>query len=171
VTESGGAVEIRYGVAEDLPELTSIYNHYVTHTAATFDIAPFEVSARHGWLSHYSPTGPYRLLVAVRDGGIVGYAHSSRFRPKPAYDTSIEVTVYLHPQATAVGLGTALYNRLFAELSEEPLHRAYAVIALPNPASVALHAKFGFVEIGTMTEVGRKYDQWWDVLMMQRPLP
>jgi phosphinothricin acetyltransferase len=164
-------IEIRYAVAEDLPALTAIYNHYVSHTAATFDIEPFEVSARHGWFAHYADTGPHRLLVAVRDGEIVGYATSSTFRPKPAYETSIEVTVYLRPQATAGGVGTALYERLFAELRDEPLHRAYAVIALPNPASVALHAKFGFVEIGTMTEVGRKYDQWWDVLMMQRPLP
>jgi phosphinothricin acetyltransferase len=164
-------IEVRYAVAEDLPALTAIYNHYVSHTAATFDIEPFEAAARHGWFSHYARTGPHRLLVAVRDGEIVGYASSSTFRPKPAYETSIEVTVYLDPKATAGGIGTVLYERLFAELRDEPLHRAYAVIALPNPASVALHARFGFVEIGTMTEVGRKYDQWWDVLMMQRPLP
>jgi phosphinothricin acetyltransferase len=167
----GAAAEVRYAVPEDLPALTAIYNHYVVHTAATFDIEPVEVSARQVWFNHYGPTGPHRLLVAVQGDELVGYATSSTFRPKPAYDRSIEVTVYLHPQATASGIGTALYTRLFAELRDEPLHRAYAVIALPNPASVALHAKFGFVEIGTMTEVGRKYDQWWDVLMMQRPLP
>jgi phosphinothricin acetyltransferase len=97
----------------------------------------------------------------------VGYACSSRFRPKPAYDTSIEVTVYLHPKATGSGIGTALYERLFAELKDEPLHRAYAVIAVPNPASVALHRKFGFAEVGTLTQAGRKFDQWWDVLWME----
>jgi phosphinothricin acetyltransferase len=164
-------IDVRYAAPDDLPELTAIYNHYVLHTAATFDIEPFEVAARHGWFAHYAQTGPHRLLVAVHDGELLGYASSSTFRPKPAYDTSIEVTVYLHPTATARGIGTALYERLFAELRDEPLHRAYAVIALPNPASVALHAKFGFASIGTMTEVGRKYDQWWDVLMMQRQLP
>jgi phosphinothricin acetyltransferase len=165
------AVAVRYAEQGDLPVLTEIYNHYVLHTAATFDIAPFDVASRQAWFDHYSRSGPHRLLVATHDGEVVGYASSSRFRPKPAYDTSIEVTVYLNPRATGGGVGTALYQRLFAELHDEPLHRAYAVIALPNPASVALHRRFGFVETGTMTEVGRKYDQWWDVLMMQRPLP
>ncbi|HVW81737.1 MAG TPA: GNAT family N-acetyltransferase [Mycobacteriales bacterium] len=163
-------VAIRYAVRDDLAALTAIYNHYVVHTAATFDIEPFEVSAREEWFAHYARTGPHRLLVAVEGREVVGYACSSRFRPKPAYDPSIEVTVYLHPRATAAGVGTALYDRLFAELAGEGLHRAYAVISLPNPASVALHRKFGFVDAGTLTQCGRKFDQWWDVLYMERPI-
>jgi phosphinothricin acetyltransferase len=170
-SQAASATEVRYAAPHDLPALTDIYNHYVVHTSATFDIEPFAVSARQEWFDHYAQSGPHRLLVATQHGEVVGYASSSRFRPKPAYDTSIEVTVYLHPRATGAGIGRALYERLFAELRDEPLHRAYAVIALPNPASVGLHRGFGFVEIGTMTEVGRKYDQWWDVLMMQAPLP
>ncbi|HWA66836.1 MAG TPA: GNAT family N-acetyltransferase [Mycobacteriales bacterium] len=169
MSEPGGsaAVETRCAVPADLPALTAIYNHYIVHTAATFDIEPFEVAAREAWFSHYSTTGPYRLFVAVQDGEVVGYASSSRFRPKPAYDTSVEVTVYLHPRVTASGIGTALYRRLFGELRSEPLHRAYAVIALPNSASVALHTKFGFAEAGTLTQAGRKFDKWWDVLHME----
>jgi phosphinothricin acetyltransferase len=163
--------EIRDAVASDLPVLTSLYNHYVAHSPATFDIEPFSVEARREWFNHYAETGPHRLLVAVYGGEIVGYASSSRFRPKPAYDPSVEVTVYLHPEATGGGIGSDLYGRLFAELSKEPLHRAYAAITQPNPASVALHRRFGFTDIGTMTEVGRKFEKWWDVLMMQRPLP
>jgi phosphinothricin acetyltransferase len=165
------APQIRYAVDADLPALTEIYNHYVVSTAATFDIEPFSVDGRRDWFDHYQRSGPHRLLVATQRGNVVGYATSSKFRPKPAYDTSIEVTVYLHPSATGGGIGSALYERLFAELRDEALHRAYAIIALPNPASVALHRSFGFTEIGTMTEVGRKYGKWWDVLMMQRPLP
>ncbi|HVS67288.1 MAG TPA: GNAT family N-acetyltransferase [Mycobacteriales bacterium] len=162
--------EVRYAVPEDLPALTDIYNHYVRDTAATFDVEPYSTQARRTWFDHYKATGLYRLLVAVREGEVVGYASSSRFRPRQAYDTSIEVTVYLRADATGGGVGSALYERLFEELRGEPLHRAYAVIALPNPGSVALHAKFGFVPIGTMTEVGRKFDRWWDVLMMERSL-
>jgi phosphinothricin acetyltransferase len=64
-----------------------------------------------------------------------------------------------------------LYQQLFAELRGEDVHRAYAVIALPNPASVALHRRFGFHDAGTMHEVGRKLGQWWDVLTMERCLP
>jgi phosphinothricin acetyltransferase len=164
-------LSIRSGEDVDLPALTDIYNHYVLHTPATFDIEPFAVADRRSWFGHYRTDGPHRLLVAVRDDVIVGYATSSEFRAKPAYDTSIEVTVYLRPEATGSGVGGALYTRLFEVIRDENLHRAYAVIALPNDPSVALHRRFGFVEVGRTTEVGRKFDQWWDVLWMERPLP
>jgi phosphinothricin acetyltransferase len=164
-------VEIRAGRAADLPALTEIYNHYVLHTPATFDIDPFTVDQREDWFGHYSHAGPHRMLVALRGEVVVGYATSSAFRAKPAYDPSIETTVYLRPGVVGDGLGSALYRRLFDDLRNEKLHRAYAAIAVPNDASVALHRKFGFVEIGTMTEVGRKFGKWWDVLWMERPLP
>jgi phosphinothricin acetyltransferase len=165
--KSASATEVRYAEQRDLSALTDIYNHYVLHTSATFDIEPFDVVARQSWFDHFAQTGPHRLLVATQHGEVVGYASSSRFRPKPAYDTSIEVTIYLHPTATGGGVGRALYERLFAELKDEPLHRAYAVIAVPNPASVGLHRTFGFVEVGQLTQAGRKFDQWWDVLWME----
>ncbi|HVY10147.1 MAG TPA: GNAT family N-acetyltransferase [Mycobacteriales bacterium] len=161
------SLRIRYAEQSDLAALTEIYNHYVLHTAATFDITQFDVTERQAWFDHYARSGPHRLLVAVDGSTVVGYASSSRFRPKPAYDTSIEVTIYLHPGATGGGVGSALYERLFAELRDEGLHRAYAGIAVPNPASIALHRKFGFVEVGTLTQAGRKFDAWWDVLWME----
>lgn len=164
-------VEIRDGVAADLPALTEIYNHYVESSPATFDLEPFTVEARQDWLRHYSVAGPHRLLVAAEDGEVVGYTTSSRLRPKAAYDPSVEVTVYLRPTHTGGGIGAALYERLFGVLRDEGLHRAYAAITQPNQVSVALHRRFGFTEVGTMTEVGRKFGQWWDVLMMQRALP
>ena len=162
--------EVRDGAAADLPVLTSIYNHYVEHSPATFDLERFSVEARRTWLDHYADSGPHRLLVAIDAGEVVGYATSSKFRPKAAYDPSVEVTVYVHPDATGKGIGSALYDRLFGELGSEQLHRAYAAITQPNPASVALHRRFGFTDVGTMTEVGRKFGQWWDVLMMERSL-
>lgn len=164
-------VEIRPGREADLPALTEIYNHYVMTTVATFDLEPFTVDERREWLSHYAETGRHRLLVAVSDDEIVGYATSSRFRDKAAYDTSIEVTVYLRPGVVAQGIGSALYAGLLECLRGEDVHRAYAAIALPNDASVALHRRFGFVEVGVLTEVGHKLGEWRDVLWMQRPLP
>lgn len=163
-------VAVRYATLADLPALTDIYNHYVVHTPATFDLEPFAVDQRRQWFDHYGSSGPHQLLVAARGGDVLGYATSSPLRQKKAYDPSIEVTVYLHPEAVGGGIGSALYGRLFDALRGQDLHRAYAAIALPNDGSVALHRKFGFVEMGTMTEVGRKFDRWWDVLWMERAI-
>jgi len=165
-------VTIRSGEPGDLPQLTDIYNHYVGTTAATFDVQPFAVEQRREWLRHYSENGRHRLLVAATvDGHLLGYATSSPLRSKPAYDTSVEVTVYLGADARGRGVGSMLYQELFAALASEDVHRGYAAVALPNDASVALHRRFGFVDVGVMTEVGRKFDQWWDVLWLERPLP
>lgn len=164
-------VAIRPATIDDLVEITDIYNHYVLNTAATFDVDAFTARQRRGWFDHYSTSGPYRLLVATRDGSVVGYATSSQFRAKPAYDPAVEVTVYLAPEDAGQRIGSLLYQQLFADLRGEDLHRAYAAIAQPNPASVALHRRFAFREVGTLRQVGRKHARWWDVLWLERSLP
>lgn len=162
-------VTIRAGREDDVPALTRIYNHFVEHTHVTFDLEPFTVEARRDWFGHYAETGRHRLLVAESgDGGVVGYATSGRFRDKPAYAPSVETTVYCSPEAVGHGVGSALYEALFASLGSEDVHRAYAGVALPNDASLALHRRFGFVEIGTFHEVGRKFGKWWDVTWLER---
>ncbi len=162
---------VRPAVLADLPSLTSIYNHYVEHTMVTFDVEPFTVEQRREWFDHYAGTGPHRLLVAELDGAVAGYATSSRFRVKPGYATSVETTVYCDPGVVGRGLGSALYGELLAELAGEGLHRAYAGVALPNDASLRLHERFGFRDLGTFGEVGRKHGQWVDVRWFERPLP
>jgi 2-haloacid dehalogenase len=162
---------VRPATVDDLEAITEIYDHYILNSAATFDVETVTAEQRRGWFDHYAHTGPYRLLVATREGSVVGYATSSRFRPRPAYDPSVEVTVYVAPHAGGKGIGSLLYQQLFADLRAEDLHRAYAAIAQPNPASVALHRRFAFREVGTLRQVGRKHGQWWDVLWMERALP
>jgi phosphinothricin acetyltransferase len=163
-------VQVRAGRIDDLPALTTIYNHFVEHTHVTFDLEPFTVDARRDWFSHYGETGRHRLLVAEVDGDVVGYATSGRFRDKPAYAPSVETTVYCDPAAVGHGAGSALYAALFEAIDGEDVHRAYAGVALPNQASLALHRRFGFVEIGTFHEVGRKFGKWWDVTWLERSL-
>lgn len=156
--------KVRPAVHADLPALVDIYNHYVLETPVTFDTEPFTVEARETWFSSFSENGPYRLLVAARGEVVRGYASSSCFKPRKAYDVSVETTIYLDPDAIGDGIGSALYGALMEQLvADARLHRAYGGIALPNDASVALHEKFGFQHVGTYREVGRKFDRYWDV--------
>jgi phosphinothricin acetyltransferase len=162
---------IRPATPEDLCDLVRIYNHYVTNTHITFDTEPFASEERRSWLEGFARSGPYRLLVAELESAAVGYASSSRFRPKQAYHTSVETTVYLDPHHVGHGLGRELYAALLEALGGEPrVHRAYGGVALPNPASVALHESLGFRPVGTFQQVGHKFDRFWDVTWYEKDL-
>src|ERR1700730_1317728 len=163
-------LRIRAATRADLPRLTEIYNHYVIHTAVTFDIEPYTVERRVTWFEQFGLTGRHRLLVAEDDTNVTGYAGTTRFRPKAAYDTTVETTVYCNPEAAGRGLGSRLYEALFDAISAEDIHRIVAGYTLPNPASAALHARFGFKPIGVFTENGRKFGRYWDVAWTERSL-
>lgn len=163
-------VSVRPARVDDLDAIVEIYNHYVLHSPTTFDVDPVTVEERRRWFEHYSPEGPYRLLVAQKDGLPVGYATSSLHRPKPAYRTSVETSIYLSPTVVGEGLGSLLYGELFRCLEGEALHRAYAGITLPNPASLALHHRFGFRSVGIFQEVGFKHGRYWSVQWMEKDL-
>ena len=162
-------MEIRDGRAEDLEQINDIYNHYVLSAASTFDIEPMSMDRRRDWFVQYATTGRYRLVVAD-DGGVVGYAISSRFMERRAYETSVSTSVYCAAGHTGRGVGSALYRALFDALASEDLHRAYAGITQPNPASVALHESFGFKQVAYFTEQGRKFDRYWDVAWFEKAL-
>ncbi|MGW5428306.1 N-acetyltransferase family protein [Streptomyces sp. NPDC004059] len=165
-------VQVRPGVEEDLDALTAIYNHFVRETAITFDTAIFTPEERRPWLLSHPEDGPHRLKVATdaESQRILGYATSSPYRPKPAYVTSVETSVYVAPDAGRRGVGTLLYEALFKALADEDVHRAYAGIAQPNEASERLHARFGFRYVGTYREVGRKFGRYWDVAWYEKEL-
>ena len=163
-------IEVRPATAGDLAAVNEIYNQYVVEAHYTFDLEPMSIEARREWFTHYAETGRHRVFVAVSEGHVVGYACSSRFRPKPAYETSVETSVYLAPDAIGRGAGSRLYETLFKALEGEDVHRAYAGIALPNPASIGLHERFGFKHVGHFTEQGRKFDRYWDVAWYEKPL-
>lgn len=167
---SSAETQVRTGDEADIGQLTDLYNHYVRETPVTFDTRAFTPEERLPWLLAHPSRGPYRLLVAEAGDRILGYATSSPFRPKPAYVTSVEVSVYVRPDAGRRGVGSRLYEALFAALAGEDLHRAYAGIALPNEASIALHERFGFRHLGTYAEVGRKFGRYWDVAWYERAL-
>jgi phosphinothricin acetyltransferase len=161
---------VRAASEDDLGSINDIYNHYVIHAHFTFDIEPLPIEARREWFSDHSVSRRHRVLVALSDSGIVGFASSSRFRPKPAYETSVETSIYLAPDVVAQGTGSKLYDQLFKVLENEDVHRAYAGISLPNPASIALHERFGFKRVAHFTEQGRKFGRYWDVAWYEKPL-
>jgi phosphinothricin acetyltransferase len=125
---------------------------------------------RRAWFGHYDVVGRHQLLVADEDDRVLGYATSSPWHTRRAYETSVETSIYLAPDATGRGIGTALYARLFEELASEDVHRAYGGLTIPNPASIALHEHFGFERVAYFTEQGRKFGRYWDVAMYEKPL-
>ena len=163
-------MNVRAATPRDLPELTEIYNHYVIHTTITFDLEPFTVERRQAWFEGHVSDPRHRLLIAEDGGGVVGYASTSRFRQKAAYDTTVEASVYCRPSAVGPGIGRALYQTLFEAIAGEDINRIVAGVTLPNPASIALHQRCGFKPVGTFSANGRKFGRYWDVAWFERPL-
>jgi phosphinothricin acetyltransferase len=164
-------VEIRPAAIEDLHQLNDLYNHYVLHSHATFDVSPITMAERVEWFRHYREAGRHRILVAAANDRVLGFATSSPYRPREAYETSVETTVYVAPDTTGRGLGGLLYAELFRVIEGEDLHRAIGGIALPNDPSVALHRRFGFTQVAHFTEQGRKFGRYWDVVYFEKRLP
>lgn len=161
------AATIREAHAGDAPALDGIYDHYVEHTAVTFDVDPWPVGRRAAWLEERRAAGdPVR--VATVDGRVAGFAWSAPFRPKAAYHTTAEVSFYLAPDAVGRGIGTQLLCSVLAELARMGKHLAVAGVTMPNPASRALLLRQGFRSVGTLHEVGEKLGRYWDVEWFER---
>ncbi|WP_345576692.1 N-acetyltransferase family protein [Nonomuraea rosea] len=161
-------VEIVIADETDLPGIVDILNDVAASSIATFDTRPTSVAERHAWFEQFSPTGPYRLLVARRHGRTVGYACSQPYRNHEAFRDTVELSVSLDAGCRSGGVGTSLYRALFDSLAEEPIHAVVVGIAMPNDASVALHRKFGFTEVGTFREYATKNGRYISSLWMQR---
>ncbi len=168
---------IRPGGPGDLAGINRIYNHYVGASDALFDEEPRSMDAAAEWMARYRPDGPHRLLVAVTPGdgreGVRGFAASHPYRSHPAFRECVETSIMLAPEACGGGLGTRLYEALFACLRDAPVHRAYAGVALPNPASCALHEKMGFRQIGIFDQYALKHGRrissvWYEKAMDAR---
>jgi phosphinothricin acetyltransferase len=154
----------------DLDPIVSIYNHYVVNSIAIFDETPSSIEDRLSWFRTFDVTGPYRLLVAEGDNEILGYACSSPYRNHLSFTETVEFGISLSPESRGRGLGTTLYTRLIEDLRSEQLHRAVAGIALPNEASVRLHRRLGFRDVGVFDEYAKKWDRYISSVWMQRNL-
>ncbi len=164
------SIRVRLAQRSDLTQINDIYNHYVAHKSITFDFEPFTTDQRSLWFEQFRTGGPNQLFVALQEGEVIGFAYGHAFRQKPAYETTVETTVYLAHDVTRRGIGTRLYEALFEALSGQDLRMAVAGVTLPNDASVALHEAFGFKPTGVFHEVGRKFDKYWDVAWYEKRL-
>jgi len=161
-------IGIRSATVADAPRCAEIYAPFVTDSWVSFELdapGPEEMATRiaralqsHDW------------LVAEADGAVLGYAYGSEHRTRAAYRTSCDVAVYVDPGHKRLGIGRALYEALLPRLKAREIHAAFAGIALPNEASIALHRAVGFELVGTYREVGWKMGGWRDVAWFQRLL-
>jgi phosphinothricin acetyltransferase len=162
---------IRLATESDALACRRIYAPNVTHTAISFEleVPPVEEMARR--IATKIPKYPWLVLEDGAD--VLGYAHASAYRDRPAYQWSVETSVYVAPEARGRGVGRQLYTALLALLRRQGFVSAYAGIALPNEASVRLHESQGFAPIGIYRNAGFKLGQWRDVgwwqLQLQEP--
>ena len=153
---------IRSANRADAEAIARIYNYYVTNTTVTFEEEAVSIEEMAERITDVRSSGlPW--VVLEQEGKLAGYAYATKWKERSAYRFSVEVTVYLAAGLGGGGLGTQLYQVLLAQLKERGFHAVMGGIALPNPASIALHEKFGMTKAAHFKEVGFKFGRWVDV--------
>jgi len=148
--------------SEDIHEIAVIYNHYIRTSFSTFEeqaLSDNEVETRVQKVRD----AMLPWLVARGGGGVVGYCYGRPWHERAAYRCSVETSLYVAEGASGQGIGTAMYTALLKEIQSKGFKTAIGGISLPNPASVALHEKFGFQKAAHYHSVGFKFNEWVDV--------
>jgi phosphinothricin acetyltransferase len=151
---------IRPAAPADAPQIAAIYRPFCEESHISFESSAPDAAEMASRIERIS--GRFPWLVAESDGMVSGYAYASAHRERAAYRWAVEVTIYLGERFRGRGIGRALYTELFGRLRGQGLYRAYAGIALPNPASQAFHESMGFTPVGIYRKIGYKRGTWWD---------
>ena len=160
-------LSLRHAIASDLPAINGIYNHCVLHSTCTYQTEPETPEARADWFArHDAKTHP--VIVAERQGSVIGWGSLSRFHPRAAYSRTVENSVYVDEAHQRQGVGFALLEDLIRLARVAGHHTIIAGIDAEQAASVALHARLGFERAAYLSEVGYKFDRWLHVIYMQR---
>lgn len=160
-------MQLREAVPADLPAILDIYNDAILTSTSSWDYEPWSPVQHADWYAHKAENG-YPLLVAVEGSELLGYATYGEFRPKIGYAATREHSVYVRDAARGRGVGSRLMSELIDRAQRSGVHALIGAIAADNEASLALHARLGFVEVGRLPEVGRKFDRWLDLVFVQR---
>ena len=158
-------MKLRNATLADAEALMSIYNHEVEHSTATFDLAPRSLEQQRTWLSER--LGALGVIVAEHEGRVVGFASLSPYRDRPAYNTTVENSIYVVASARGLGVGKGLLTELIEMARSRGFHTIIAFISSTEDASANLHLSCGFEVTGRQREVGRKFGKWLDVTVMQ----
>ena len=161
-------MEIRLAQAGDAEAIRQIYNREVSTSTVTFDLVPRTLAEQLQWLEARS--GAHAVIVAVDAGEVVGFASLSPFRDRPAYNSTVEDSVYVRHDQRGAGVGRLLLTELMALAAQHGFHTVIARIVGDHDTSIELHRRLGFEEVGLEREVGRKFGKWLDVMVMQRLL-
>jgi len=156
---------VRSATEADVPAILDIYNEAVLHSTATFDIEPHTLEERLQWFRETKH--PYCVIVAEVEGGVVGWGCLRGFRARVAYRFTTEDSLYIHKDYRGRGIGALLLAELIERAKNGGFHSVIAGMTQGNPASEALHKRFGFVDCGRNREVGYKFERWLDVIWMQ----
>jgi phosphinothricin acetyltransferase len=159
------AISIRTADEADGEAIRAIYNVEVLGSTVTFDLVPRSPDEQRGWMAEHR--GVYPVIVAEDGGAVVGFASLSSYRPRPAYSTSVEDSVYVAGTHRGQGVGRALLRELVGRAADHGFHAVMARIVGDHDASIALHRSCGFELVGIEREIGRKFGRWLDVALMQ----
>ena len=159
-------MEIRDATPADLPALLEIYNQAVANTTASWDYEPWTPVHHADWYAHKVERG-FPLLVASEADEVLGYATYGEFHAKIGYATTREHAVYVRPDAQGRGIGRALMTAVIDHARGAGVHTLIGLVSADNEASIRLHAALGFVEVGRLREVGRKFGRWLDLAYLQ----
>jgi L-amino acid N-acyltransferase YncA len=161
-------MDLRLATLDDAESIREIYNLEVTTSTVTFDLVPRSLDEQRAWQAARS--GAHAVVVAEIDGVLVGFGSLSPWRDRPAYSTTVEDSIYIHRDHQGVGVGKAMLTELLTTATAHGFHACMARIVGGHEASIALHRSCGFEVVGTEREVGRKFNKWLDVVVMERML-
>jgi phosphinothricin acetyltransferase len=159
------SMQLRLATADDNEAIRAIYNVEVLESTVTFDLVPRSSTQQREWLSARS--GAHAVVLAEKDGEVVGFGSLSPYRDRPAYSTSVEDSVYVRRDRQGQGIGKAVLGELLRLATAHGFHTVVARIVGGHEASIALHRAAGFELVGTESEIGRKFGRWLDVVVMQ----
>lgn len=169
-----GPLKIRLATPTDVPAINDIYNHYVLHSTATYQLEPTSVQERMTWFEQHNADHPITVAESSTSttppGGkplILGWGSLAPYRPRKAYRFTVENSVYIHPDYHRQGIGRAIMVDLIARARASGFHAMIAAISADQLPSVKLHEALGFKPAGQLREVGWKFDRWLDVAYLQ----